>query len=48
MMDKVTVGFIPLVDAAALLVAADFGFAEAEGLKIELIREVSWAKFGRN
>jgi len=43
MTDKVTAGFIPLVDAAALLVAADFGFAETEGLKIELIREVSWA-----
>jgi ABC-type nitrate/sulfonate/bicarbonate transport system substrate-binding protein len=43
MTDKVTAGFIPLVDAAALLVAADFGFAGAEGLKIELIREVSWA-----
>ena len=43
MTDKVTAGFIPLVDAAALLVAADFGFAEAEGLKIDLIREVSWA-----
>ena len=43
MTDKITTGFIPLVDAAALLVAADFGFAEAEGLEIELIREVSWA-----
>ena len=43
MTDKVTAGFIPLVDAAALLVAADFGFAEAEGLEIELVREVSWA-----
>jgi two-component system, oxyanion-binding sensor len=43
MTDKVTAGFIPLADAAALLVAADFGFAEAEGLEIELIREVSWA-----
>jgi NitT/TauT family transport system ATP-binding protein len=43
MTDKITAGFIPLVDAAALLVAADFGFADAEGLEIELIREVSWA-----
>jgi ABC-type nitrate/sulfonate/bicarbonate transport system substrate-binding protein len=32
MTDKVTAGFIPLVDAAALLVAADFGFADAEGV----------------
>jgi NitT/TauT family transport system ATP-binding protein len=38
-----TIGFIPLVDAASLLVAADFGFAEVEGIDIELKREVSWA-----
>ncbi|MGO8952322.1 MAG: ABC transporter substrate-binding protein [Rhodomicrobium sp.] len=43
MTDKVTAGFIPLADAAGLLAAADFGFAGAEGLEIELIREVSWA-----
>jgi two-component system, oxyanion-binding sensor len=43
MTDKVTAGFIPLVDAASLLIAADFGFAEEEGLHIELVREVSWA-----
>ncbi len=43
MKDKITAGFIPLVDAAALLVAADFGFAENEDLEINLIREVSWA-----
>jgi NitT/TauT family transport system ATP-binding protein len=43
MTDRLTVGFIPLADATSLLVAADFGFAEAEGLTIELVREVSWA-----
>ncbi len=43
MRDKITAGFIPLVDAAALLIAADFGFAREEGLEIELVREVSWA-----
>jgi two-component system, oxyanion-binding sensor len=43
MTDRIVAGFIPLVDAAALLVAADFGFAEAESLEIELVREVSWA-----
>lgn len=37
------VGFIPLVDATALLVAVDKGFAAAEGLDIELVREVSWS-----
>ncbi|PWB92003.1 nitrate transporter [Methylocystis sp. MitZ-2018] len=39
----VKIGFIPLVDAAALLIAAHKGFAKAEGLDVELIREVSWA-----
>lgn len=39
----VKIGFIPLVDAAALLIAAHKGFAAAEGLDVELIREVSWA-----
>ncbi|MBK3663319.1 ABC transporter substrate-binding protein [Bradyrhizobium diazoefficiens] len=37
------IGFIPLVDAAALIVAVDKGFAAAEGLDIELVREVSWS-----
>ena len=37
------IGFIPLVDAAALLVAVDKGFAAQEGLDIELVREVSWS-----
>jgi ABC-type nitrate/sulfonate/bicarbonate transport system substrate-binding protein len=37
------VGFIPLVDAAALIVAVDKGFAEAEGLDVTLVREVSWS-----
>ncbi len=37
------IGFIPLVDAAALIVAADKGFAAEQGLTIELVREVSWS-----
>ncbi|MGY4236656.1 ABC-type nitrate/sulfonate/bicarbonate transport system substrate-binding protein [Bradyrhizobium sp. USDA 4449] len=37
------IGFIPLVDAAALIVAVDRGFAAAEGLEVELVREVSWS-----
>ncbi|MBI1980951.1 MAG: ABC transporter substrate-binding protein [Methylocystis sp.] len=40
---QVKIGFIPLVDAAALFIAAHKGFASAEGLDVELIREVSWA-----
>jgi two-component system, oxyanion-binding sensor len=38
-----TIGFIPLVDCAALVVAREKGFAEAEGLSLTLVRETSWA-----
>src|SRR5262249_24601961 len=37
------IGFIPLVDAAALIVAVDKGFAAAEGLDVTLARELSWS-----
>ena len=37
------IGFIPLVDAAALLVAVDKGFTRDEGLDVTLHREVSWS-----
>jgi NitT/TauT family transport system ATP-binding protein len=37
------IGFIPLVDAAALIVAADKGFMKAEGLDVTLVREASWS-----
>jgi two-component system, oxyanion-binding sensor len=37
------IGFIPLVDAAAMIVAVDKGFAAAEGLDVTLVREVSWS-----
>src|SRR3954453_20356024 len=37
------IGVIPLVDAAALIVAVDKGFAAAEGLEVGLVREVSWS-----
>src|SRR4029079_11639343 len=37
------IGFIPLVDAAALIVAVDKGFTKAEGLDVTLVREVSWS-----
>ena len=43
MNEKLRIGFIPLVDATALLVAVDAGFTAAEGLDVELIREVSWS-----
>jgi ABC-type nitrate/sulfonate/bicarbonate transport system substrate-binding protein len=37
------IGFIPLIDAAALIVAIDKGFTAAEGLDVTLVREVSWS-----
>jgi two-component system, oxyanion-binding sensor len=37
------IGFIPLIDAAALIIAVDKGFAAAEGLDVTLVREVSWS-----
>ena len=39
----VRAGFIPLVDCAPLVVAAHKGFARAEGLTLQLVRESSWA-----
>ena len=36
-------GFIPLMDASILIVAAELGFAEQEGLRLELVRDVTWA-----
>lgn len=41
--DTMRIGFISLVDAAALIIAVDKGFAAEEGLAIELMREVSWS-----
>lgn len=40
---RIRAGFIPLVDAAVLVAAADHGFAAAEGIELELVREVSWS-----
>ena len=43
MSDKMRIGFIPLADASALIVAVDKGFCAAEGIEVELVREISWA-----
>jgi ABC-type nitrate/sulfonate/bicarbonate transport system substrate-binding protein len=43
MTQPLCIGFIPLVDAAALIVAVDKGFTAAEGLDVTLVREVSWS-----
>lgn len=40
---KIIVGFIPLLDCACIVAAADKGFAAQEGLDLMLVRETSWA-----
>jgi NitT/TauT family transport system ATP-binding protein len=40
---EITAGFIPLLDSALLVAAKEKGFAEAEGLRLNLVRETSWA-----
>ena len=37
------IGFLPLVDAALPIVAHEMGLAEAAGVRIELIKDMSWA-----
>lgn len=40
---RLRIGFLPLVDAALLVAAADAGIAQAHGLALELVRDVSWS-----
>jgi NitT/TauT family transport system ATP-binding protein len=42
-LEKIRIGFLPLVDAALPILARERGFAEAEGLEIELVRDMTWA-----
>lgn len=42
-LDLIRIGFLPLVDAALPILAREGGFAEAEGLEIELVRDMTWA-----
>lgn len=42
-MRTITAGFIPLTDAAPLIVAHERGFARDAGISLDLVREVSWA-----
>jgi ABC-type nitrate/sulfonate/bicarbonate transport system substrate-binding protein len=37
-------GYVPLTDAAPLIVAAELGFAAEEGLSLDLVRLQSWAQ----
>lgn len=43
MTTKLAIAFLPLTDCAVLAVAKEQGFAEAEGLDLTLVRDVSWA-----
>ena len=39
----VSVGFIPLVDAASLIIAQEMGFARSEGIQLDLVAAPSWS-----
>ncbi len=43
MTKRLRIGYMPLTDAALLHVAAARGFAAAQGLELDLVRETSWA-----
>ncbi|HKK97737.1 MAG TPA: CmpA/NrtA family ABC transporter substrate-binding protein, partial [Marivita sp.] len=40
---SVSVAYMPLVDAAPLIIAQEMGFAEAEGIALDLIAAPSWS-----
>ena len=40
---KIKVGFIPIIDCAAVVLAEELGAYERQGLDVEIRREVSWA-----
>lgn len=40
---QISAGYVPLLDSAVLLATEEFGFAESEGLHLNLVRETSWA-----
>ena len=43
MITELSAGFLPLTDSAVLIAAKERGFAEAEGICLNLVRETSWA-----
>ncbi len=43
MTERLTIGFLPLVDACLPILAHEHGFAEEEGLELTFQRDVSWA-----
>lgn len=42
-MKPLRVGFVPLIDAAPLIMARELGLYEKHGLKVQLSREIGWA-----
>lgn len=43
MSNTLSIGFLPLVDACLPILAREHGFAEAEGLSLNLVKDMSWA-----
>lgn len=43
MAQDLTIGFLPLVDACLPILAREHGFAEDEGVSVQLVKDVSWA-----
>ncbi|WP_299365396.1 ABC transporter substrate-binding protein [uncultured Paracoccus sp.] len=41
---RLRLGYLPLLDASPLIVAAELGFAREEGLELDLVRLRSWAQ----
>lgn len=42
-LDPFRIGFLPLVDAALPILARELGFAEEQGIDLQLVRDLSWA-----
>ncbi|WP_294319061.1 CmpA/NrtA family ABC transporter substrate-binding protein [uncultured Sphingomonas sp.] len=42
-LERFRIGFLPLVDAALPILAHELGFAEEQGVGIDLVRDVTWA-----
>ncbi|MFN3799918.1 MAG: ABC transporter substrate-binding protein, partial [Sphingobium yanoikuyae] len=43
MSELLRIAFLPLTDVAVLAVARERGFAEEEGIALDLVRTTSWA-----
>lgn len=43
-MTRLRLGYVPLIDAGALMIAHELGFAAEEGLQLELVRLSAWAQ----